>query len=73
MSEHKAFTHVLDFFFIMPLIAYFQLPSPTVLTVLSFIPFNTTIPIATLLVAMPTPLKTSWQPNFFQFSLGVFC
>lgn len=47
--------------------------SPTVLIIPSFIHFNTVIPIATLLVAMPTLLITSWQSHFFQFSVSSVC
>lgn len=39
----------------------------------SFIPFNTTIPIATLLAAMPTPVITSLQYYYFQFFLSHLC
>ena len=49
------------------------MPSATVLIIPSFIPFNTIIPIATLLVAMPTPLITSWQSHFFQFFVSSVC
>lgn len=53
--------------------ACFQLAGLTALIIPSFIHFNTVIPIATLLVAMPTLLITSWQSHFFWIPVSSLC